>query len=123
MKALDVPVHYLYGLRPAQVRGTPLTALRDTDKLAFLKNVPTLNFRPHLPQYEITEKNPVHLLARQPIDLDRPHPFTAAGNTELCRRMRSTLEPSCLWTCTNFTTLFGGTDSLQKFWRYLASMD
>ena len=24
----------------------------------------------------------MHVLARQPIDLDRPHPFTAAGNTE-----------------------------------------
>jgi hypothetical protein len=24
----------------------------------------------------------VQLLARQPIDLDRPHPYTAAGNTE-----------------------------------------
>src|SRR5205807_2756703 len=79
MKALDVPVHDLYGLRPAQVTGTkeiaPLTAFRDIDKLGLLKNVPTLNFHPHLPHYEITEKDSksVHLLARQPIDLDRPH--------------------------------------------------
>src|SRR5213595_3279077 len=88
MKALDVPVHNLYGLRPAQVKGTkeiaPLTAFRDIDKLGLLKNVPTLNFHPHLPHYEITEKDSkaVHLLARQPIDRDRPHPFTAAGNEE-----------------------------------------
>src|SRR6266436_6075955 len=53
MKALDVPVHNTYGLRPALVKGTkeiaPLTALRDLDKLGLLKNVPTLNFHPHLP--------------------------------------------------------------------------
>jgi hypothetical protein len=53
---LGVPVHNLYGLRPAQVKGrkeiTPLTAFRDIDKLGLLKNVPTLNFHPHLPHYE-----------------------------------------------------------------------
>ena len=45
---------------------------------------PTLNFHPHLPHYEITTKDTkaALLLARQPIDPDRPHPFTAAGNTE-----------------------------------------
>ena len=46
MKALDVPVHNTYGLRPALVKGTkeiaPLTAFRDIDKLGLLKNVPTL---------------------------------------------------------------------------------
>src|SRR5437660_6885498 len=89
MKALDVPAHNTYGLRPALVKGTkeiaPLTAFRDIDKLGLLKNVPTLNFHPHLPHYEITEKDSksVHLLARQPIDLDRPHPFTAPGTEEL----------------------------------------
>ncbi len=30
----------------------------------------------------------VRVLTRQPIDLDRPHPFTAAGNTEF---------NSCIW--------------------------
>ena len=58
MKALDVPVHNTYGLRPALVKGTkeiaPLTAFRDIDKLGLLKNVPTLNFHPHLPHYELT---------------------------------------------------------------------
>src|SRR5512132_2960767 len=53
----------------------PLTAFRDIDKLGLLKNVPTLNFHPHLPHYEITEKDSkaIQLLARQPIDPDRPH--------------------------------------------------
>src|SRR5216110_1791948 len=61
MKALDVPVHNLYGLRPAQVKGTkeiaPLTAFRDIDKLGLLKHVPTLNFHPHLPHYKLTSED------------------------------------------------------------------
>jgi hypothetical protein len=133
MKALDVPVHNRYGLRPAQVKGTkeiaPLNAFRDIDKLGLLSNVPTLNFHPHLPHYEITEKDnkSVHLLARQPIDLDRPHPFTAAGNTEFnCLLwMPPNTQRSgniVLVDSTNFTTLFGGTESLANFWHNLASM-
>ena len=131
MKALDVPVHNLYGLRPARLEGeiAPLTAFRDFDKLGLLNNVPTFNFHPHLPHYEITEKDSksVHLLARQPIDLERPHPFTAAGNTAfncLLWMPPSNQRPGdiLLVDLTNFTTLFGGTDSLMNFWRNFASM-
>jgi hypothetical protein len=134
MKALGVPVHNLYGLRPAQVKSTkeiaPLTAFRDFDKLELLANVPTLNFHPHLPHYEITEEDgkSVQLLARQPIDLERPHPFTEAGNTEF--NCLLWMPPNgqragniVLVDSTNFTTLFGGTDSLANFWRNLASMN
>jgi len=67
----------------------------------------------------------VHLLARRPIDPDRPHPFTAAGNTEFNCLVR--MPPNqqragdmVLVDSTNFTTLFGGTDSLANFWRNLA---
>ena len=37
-----------------------------------------------MPHYAVTadDAKSVHVLTRQPIDLDRPHPFTAAGNTE-----------------------------------------
>jgi hypothetical protein len=133
MKALGVPVYNLYGLRPAQVKGTkeiaPLTAFRDFDKLGLLTNVPTLNFHPHLPHYEITEKSAksVQLLARQPIDLGRPHPFTEAGNKEFnCLLWMPQSENRAgnivLVDSTNFTTLFGGTDSLANFWRNLALM-
>jgi hypothetical protein len=133
MRALDVPVHNVYGLRPALVKGTkeiaPLTAFRDIDQRGLLQNVPTLNFHPHLPHYEITlnDTKLVHLLARQPIDLDRPHPFTAAGNTEFncLLRMPPNAERAgdiVLVDSTNFTTLFGGTESLENFWRNLALM-
>jgi hypothetical protein len=133
LAALDIPVINQWGLRPALAKGTkniaPLTQFQDLDALGLLKNVPTLNFHPHLPHYAVTsgEGKAVHVLARQPIDLERPHPFTAAGNTEL---------NSLIWgppsgqragdilmvDSTNFTTLFGGTESLENFWRNLALM-
>ena len=133
MKALDVPVINQYGLRPAVVKGTkeiaPLTAFRDLDKLSLLKNVTTFNFHPHLPHYELTTKDTksVHVLGRQLIDPDRPHPFTAAGNTEFNALLwlppRDQLAGNILLVdSTNFTTLFGGTDSLENFWRNLAMM-
>jgi hypothetical protein len=133
MKGLDVPVHNTYGLRPALVRGSkeiaPLTAFRDLDSLGLLNNVPTLNFHPHLPHYELTAPDAklVQVLARQPIDLDRPHPFTAAGNTEFnCLLWMAPKERRAgdivLVDSTNFTTLFGGTESLENFWRNLATM-
>ena len=133
MKGLGVPVHNQYGLRPALVKGTrdivPLTAFRDFDKPGLLKNVPTLNFHQHLPHYEITSRDDssVQVLARQPIDPDRPHPFTAAGNKEFnCLLWMPPKDDRAgnivLVDSTNFTTLFGGTDSLENFWRNLAMM-
>ena len=133
MKALDVPVNNLYGLRPALVKGTrniaPLTAFPDIDDLGLLKDVTTLNFHPHLPHYEVTTKDTksVHLLARQPINLDRPHPFTETGATEFnCLIWMPPNEQRAgdivLIDLTNFTTLFGGTESLENLWRNLALM-
>jgi len=133
LRALDIPVINQWGLRPALVKGTrdiaPLTAFRDLDKRGLLNNVPTLNFYPHLPNYALTRDDgkTVCVLARQPIDLERPHPFTAAGNKEFnCllwlppdgRRAGDIL----MVDSTNFTTLFGGTGSLANFWRNLATM-
>ena len=132
MRALDVPVINQWGLRPALIKGTrdiaPLTTFRDRDKLGLLKNVPTLNFHPHLPHYELTndDSKSVQLLARQPIDPDRPHPFTAAGNTEF--NCLLWLPPGgdragdiLMVDSTNFTTLFGGTESLKNFWKNIAT--
>ena len=97
--------------------------------MGLLKNVPTLNFHPHLPHYEITDKSDksINLLARQPIDLDRPHPFTATGNKEFNCLLWMPPDGErtgdiVLVDSTNFTTLFGGTDSLENFWRNLALM-
>ncbi|PYX34056.1 MAG: hypothetical protein DMG81_20420 [Acidobacteria bacterium] len=133
LKALEIPVWNRWGLRPALAEGTrdiaPLTSFKDLDKLGLLNNVPTLNFHPHLPHYELTNDDgkTVQVLARQPIDPNRPHPFTAAGNKEF--NCLLWLPPAGLRAgdivmvdSTNFTTLFGGTDSLKNFWKNLATM-
>lgn len=133
MKGLNVPVINQWGLHPAQVKGTgeiaPLNRNQDLDMLGLLKGVNTFNFHPHLPHYKLTTEDAkkIHVLAKQPIDLERPHPFTQSGNTEI---------NSLLWMppddvraghilladSTIFTTLFSGTDSLEHFWRNLALM-
>jgi hypothetical protein len=133
MKGLGVPVMNKFGLRPALVKGkkqiSPLTINRDLDELGLLDGVTTFNFHPHLPHYELTGEEPVsvHVLTRQPIDLERPHPFLEAGNTEF---------NSCIWMppdtqraghilladSTIFTTLFGGVESLETFWKNLVTM-
>ncbi|MGD1109070.1 MAG: hypothetical protein ABR885_02105, partial [Mycobacterium sp.] len=133
MEALNVPVHNKWGLRPAVVDGTndiaPLTAFRDLDTLRLLDNVTTFNFHPHLPHYELTapETDSVRVLGRQRIDPNRPHPFTTAGNTEFNALiwMPPTDQRAgdiVLVDSTNFTTLFGGTDSLKNFWQNLGTM-
>jgi len=82
MKGLGTLVENRYGLRPAVVKGTnqiaPLTTIRDLDLLGLLKGVSTFNFHPHLPHYALKTDDPksVHVLASQPIDMSRPHPFT-----------------------------------------------
>jgi hypothetical protein len=99
------------------------------DKLGLLEDVPTLNFHLHLPHYAVTNDDgkTVRVLARQPVDPERPHPFTAAGNKEMnCllwippdgKRAGDIL----MVDSTNFLTLFGGTESLARFWRNLATM-
>ena len=133
MKALDVPVHNAWGLRPALVDGTnqiaPLTGFRDLDARGLLNNVTTLNFHPHLPHYQLTaaEGDLLRVLGRQRVDPRRPHPFTEAGNSEFNALiwMPPVAERAgdiVLVDSTNFTTLFGGTDSLQNFWHNLATM-
>jgi len=132
MKALGVPVENRWGLRPATVEGTrnqiaPLTTFRDLDPRGFLEGVKTFNFHPHLPHYALTtdDTKSIRLLARQPVDLSRPHPFTEAGEREF--NMFLWMPPSSgragdilLADSTIFTTLFGGDESLERFWKNLA---
>lgn len=133
MKALEVPVINKWGLRPAVIKGTgnlqPLTAFRDLDKLGLLKGVTTLNFHPHLPHYELTASDgkQARLLASQPVDLEVPHPFTAAGHKELNALIWMPPDGKragdiLLADSTIFTDLFGASESLCKFWRNIATM-
>ena len=132
MKGLGIPVENQYGLRPAIVNGTKriasLSVERDLDTRGFLKGVTSFNFHPHLPHYALKTDDPkaIHVLARQPIDLTRPHPFTNAGNREFNALVWM---PPCgdragdilVADSTIFTTLFGGDQSLERFWKNLAA--
>ena len=133
MKNLQLPVWNEWGLRPAVIKETkdiaPLTAFRDLDKKGLLTDVDALSLHPHLPHYALTKDagKDVHVLARQPIDMERPHPFTEAGNTEFNSLIW--LPPNeqragdiVMVDSTHFTVLFGVSDSIANFWRNLALM-
>lgn len=133
MNGLRVPVENRYGLRPARDQATrqiaPFSASRDLDTRGWLEGVTAFNFHQHLPHYALTiEESPsVRVLTRQPIDLDRPHPFTEAGNREFNNFIW--LPPSgeragdiLMADSTIFSTLFGVDTSLERFWKNLATM-
>jgi hypothetical protein len=132
MKALGTPVYNRWGLRPATLPGTrqtvELNVASDLDKRGWMDGVKTLVFHQHLPHYEVLsdEGKAIHVLARQPIDEKRPHPFKDAGNTEF--NMFLWMPPNgkragdiLFADSTIFTTLFGGDESLVRFWTNLAT--
>jgi hypothetical protein len=131
MKGLGVPVENQWGLRPATVQGNrlaPLSTNKDLDTHRWLDGVPTFNFHQHLPHYHVTSDDPkaIHVLARQPVDMSRPHPFTEAGNHEF--NMFLWMPPAgkragdiLLADSTLFMTLFGGDDSLERLWKNIAT--
>lgn len=131
LKGLGIPIENRFGLRPAVDSGSnriaPLKIARDLDKRGWLAGVTTFNFHMHLPHYAVTtnDATSVRVLAQQPIDLSRPHPFTLAGNREF---------NSLVWMppggdragdilvadSTIFSTLFGVDESLERFWKNIA---
>jgi hypothetical protein len=132
MTGLGVPVENRHGLRPAVVGGThriaPLTIARDLDRRGWLAGVDTFNFHMHLPHYAVTtnDTKSIRVLARQPIDRSRPHPFTEAGNREFNALVW--MPPSgdragdvLVVDSTVFSTLFGVDHSLEQFWRNIAT--
>jgi hypothetical protein len=131
MQGLGFPVENRYGLRPARDSGSkkpaPLSIARDLDTKGWLEGVTSLNFHMHLPHYAVTDDSrSVRVLARQPIDLTRPHPFVQAGNREL--NMLLWMPPSgdragdvLFADSTVFSSLFGGDESVERFWRNLAT--
>src|SRR5258706_14273071 len=132
IKGLGVPVENRYGLRPATHPGStltvPLTVAKDLDTRGWMTDVGTFVFHMHLPHYAVTTDDPkaIHVLARQPVDVSRPHPFVEAGNREF--NMFLWMPPTgkragdiLLADSTIFTTLFGGDESLDRFWKNLAT--
>jgi hypothetical protein len=132
MTALHVPVENRFGLRPSVERGTtrptPLRIASDLDRRGWLDRVTTFNFHMHLPHYALTttDLESIHLLATQPIDVSRPHPFVDAGNDALNALLWMPPEGErggdiLVADSTIFTTLFGGNESLEQFWKNLAT--
>jgi hypothetical protein len=131
LQALGVPVENRYALRPATLPNSkqiaPLTVARDLDTKGWLAGVQNLNFHLHLPHYAVTrDDGSAHVLGRQPIDLSRPHPFSDAGerafNSLVWAPPRGDRAGDILVAdSTNFSTLFGGDESLERFWKNLAS--
>jgi hypothetical protein len=131
LQGLGIPVENRYALRPAVVPGTtnkvaPITALRDLDTRGWLEGVESLNFHLHLPHYALTrDDGTARVIARQPIDLARPHPMTEAGETEfntLVWAPPAGERAGEVLVCdsTTFSTLFGGDESLERFWKNIA---
>jgi hypothetical protein len=131
LESLGLPIENRHGLRPATLADgkqiAPLTVARDLDTKGWMAGVENFNFHMHLPHYAPTrDDGTAHVLARQPVDLSRPHPFTEAGGREF---------NSLVWApprgdragdvlvadSTIFSTLFGGDQSLERFWKNLAT--
>jgi hypothetical protein len=131
MEGLGIPVENRYGLRPATLPGSqqiaPLTIRSDLDTRGWLTGVRNFNFHMHLPHYAISPEGTgsIHVLATQPIDLSKPHPFTNAGNREFNTFVW--MPPAddragdvLIADSTVFSTLFGKDESLERFWKNIA---
>ena len=85
LEGLGLPIVARYGCRPARDAATgqiaPLVIARDLDTRGWLEGVENFNFHMHLPHYTVTPGSgtTAHVLARQPIDLERPHPLIEVG--------------------------------------------
>lgn len=132
-KGLGIPMENRWGLLPARdpesKQIATLSIERDLDIRGLLNGVTTFNFHRHLPHYALTteDDNSIRVLARQPIDMSMPHPFTETGNREF--NMLVWMPPGesragdvLFADSTIFSILFGGTQSLTNFWRNIAKM-
>jgi hypothetical protein len=132
LHTLGIPVENRWALRPAVRSGTankiaPFAALRDVDAKGLLAGVESLNFHMHLPHYALTrDDGTARVLARQPIDLSRPHPFTADGTSEFNTLVWAPPAGDragdvVICDSTVFSTLFGADESLERFWKNLVA--
>jgi hypothetical protein len=130
MNGLGIPVENRFGLNPGRTADNkepaPLSVAKDLDGPGWLQGVTTFNLHPHLPHFELTTNDEKHVkvLAKQPINTTRPHPFTEAGNREFNaflwlppnekRAGDVIIADATLWGYT-----FGGDSSLRRLWKNL----
>jgi len=133
LRALDIPVENRFALRPAVKPGpgnkvVPFSYARDADTKGWLDGVENLNFHMHMPHYALTrDDGTARVLARQPIDPSRPHPFTQSGETEFNILVWAPPKGDragdvLVADSTLFSTLFGGDQSLERFWTNLVTI-
>ena len=135
MEGLGIPVQNRWGLRPAVVPQGRIGSRRSVHcregprhpRLARGRHELQL---PHAPAALRADHRrpeaPLHVLARQPIDLSRPHPFTNAGNKEFNAFVwmapgNGRAGDVLVVDSTVFSTLFGSDESLTRFWKNLAT--
>jgi hypothetical protein len=132
MNGLDIPVENRYGLNPGRTSDNkepaPLSIAKDLDSAGWLEGVTTFNLHPHLPHYALTtnDEKQVKVLAKQPINMARPHPFTESGNSEFNAFLW--LPPNEKRTgdvfiadATLWEYAFGGESSLRRLWKNMFS--
>jgi len=128
LDSLGVPVDNRYGLRPAAAPDgspAPVEVEHKADRLRLLDGVTAFNLHPHLPHLERVgaAAELLDLLARQPIDLAAPHPFTAAGHTTFDALLQSRPGVSAgdllVGDATLWSSTAGGTENLRRFWANL----
>jgi hypothetical protein len=133
MEGLGIPIVARYGCRPARDAASgkiaPLAIARDLDTKGWLEGVENFNLHMHLPHYSVTPGSATlaHVLARQPIDLDRPHPLSEAGEREFNSFVwippaGERIGDVLIADSTIFSTLFGGDASLERFWTNLVTV-
>jgi len=131
-KGLEVPIENRMALpllsSRKPIRIAPLIAARDLDLHGLLKGVTTFNFHPHLPHYALTTEDTklVQVLARQPIDMSRPHPFTEAETASSIRSSgcpeRKASSRHLVGRLHNIYDVVWRVESLENFWKNLASI-
>ena len=127
MEGLGIPVMNRWALRPAVIDGkaAPQRINSDLDTRGWLAGVKNLNLHMHLPHYEVTDTTgKIHVLGRQPIDIARPHPFIDAGNDAFNTFVwmppgEGRAGDVLVVDSTQFSTLFGSDESVERFWRNL----
>jgi hypothetical protein len=132
MEGLGIPVLNRYACRPARDPETkkiaPLTIARDLDTRGWLEGVENFNFHQHMPHYVVkpASNTTVHVLARQPLALDQPHPLSQQGDKEF--NVFLWVPPAgeragdvLIADSTLFSTLFGLDESVKRFWTNIVS--
>jgi hypothetical protein len=130
-RGLGLPFTNLYGLNPAKAPDgspAPLEIRTDLDRNGLLHGVRTFNLHPHLPHLSLPVMDEtMDVLALQLVNPGAPpHPFVQAGHRAFnaLLQARPNMFAGTLLVCdaTMWSSAFQGLESLEIFWRNLATL-